>query len=260
MSVKVRSIDGDESEEVGLPSIFEGPVRPDIIRKAVISSQSSRIQPKGANPRAGMETTAETPPKGSGQTRVKRVQGQGYSAAGQGAWAPFTRGGRRAHPPKAEEKDAEGMNKKEKVLAVSSAISATKDGNLVESRGHKVDGIEDFPIVVEDDFEEMKKTREVKEALENLGVWPDVERVKDGRKTRAGKGKMRGRRYRGKVGPLIVIDENRGIFRGARNIPGVDVVLVDDLNTEALAPGGEPARLTIWTKGALEKLERRFSG
>ena len=91
MSVKVRSIDGDESEEVGLPSIFEGPVRPDIIRKAVISSQSSRIQPKGANPRAGMDTTAETPPKGSGQTRVKRVQGQGYSAAGLGAWAPFTR-------------------------------------------------------------------------------------------------------------------------------------------------------------------------
>jgi len=49
-----------------------------------------------------MENTAETPPKGSGNTRVRRIQGRGYHAAGRAAWAPHTKGGRVAHPSKQE--------------------------------------------------------------------------------------------------------------------------------------------------------------
>jgi large subunit ribosomal protein L4e len=41
----------------------------------------------------------------------------------------------------------------------------------------------------------------------------------------------------------------------ARNLPGVDVVLVKDLNVELLAPGAKPGRLTVFTKSAIEYLE-----
>ena len=176
MKIEVNTTNGEEERKVDLPSVFQWDVRPDIIKKAVLSAQSSRIQPKGTNPRAGMETTAETPQKGSGQTRVRRIKGRRYHAAGRGAWAPFTYGGRRAHPPKSKEDRSEGINKKEKNLAVRSAISATKDLETVLSRGHKVDGIEKLPLVYEDVLEEVKKTREVKEIMEDLGVWNDVAR------------------------------------------------------------------------------------
>lgn len=259
MKAEVKNLEGKAGGEVDLPEAFEEGVRPDIIKRAVISAQSSRIQSKGSDPRAGMDTSAETPPKGSGQTRVRRVQGRGYHAAGRSAWAPFTVGGREAHPPKSEEDKSEEINKKAKSLAIRSAISATKELNLVSSRGHVVDGIEEFPLIVENDFEELKKTRDVQEVLEGLGVWPDVERVKNNRTIRAGKGKSRGRPYKKGVGPLLVVKEDRGIFRAARNIPGVDVITVEQLNTELLAPGGAPARLTIWTESALEEVNRRFS-
>lgn len=259
MDIEVISTDGEEKGKIRLPEVFESEVRPDIIKKAVLSAQSSRIQPKGAYPRAGMETSAETPQKGSGQTRVRRIKGRGYHAAGRSAWAPFTAGGRRAHPPKLEKKEKERVNKKEKDLAIRSAISATKELKMVASRGHEIDGIDNLPIVVDDDFEEIKKTKEVKEVMERLGVWKDVERAKKGRSIRSGKGKARGRKYRRKIGPLLVVGQDRGIFRASRNIPGVDLALVDEINVESLAPGGSPARLTIWTESALEKVKERFS-
>ncbi len=257
--MEVNSLEGEKEGEIQLPEVFGEEVRPDLIKRSVLSSQSSKVQPKGADSRAGMKTTAETPPKGSGQTRVRRIQGRRYHAAGRATWAPFTVGGRRAHPPKEEKNRSEGINKKEKDLALRTAISATKESGLVNSRGHKVNGVENFPIIIEDDLEEVKKTREVKNMLEELGLWKDVERVKNGRNIRSGKGKARGRKYRQGVGPLIIVSEDKGIGRAARNIPGVDVELVEQLNAESLAPGGSPARLTIWTESAIESVNRRFS-
>jgi large subunit ribosomal protein L4e len=56
------------------------------------------------------------------------------------------------------------------------------------------------------------------------------------------------------VGPLIVVAENKGIVEAARNVPGVDVVTIANLNVEMLAPGTHPGRLTIWTSSAIERL------
>lgn len=259
MKMDVKSLDGEVTGERELPKVFEEDVRPDVIRRAFHSAQSSRKQPKGADSRAGMNTSAETPPKGTGRTRVRRVKGRGYRAAGMAAWAPFTRGGRRAHPLKSEEDKAEAVNRKEKNLAIRSAISATKDKRMVSSRGHVIEGIDSLPIIVGDELEEVEKTREVKEFLEKVGAWEDVERVKGSSNIRAGRGKSRGRPYRKKIGPLLVIKEDRGIVRGSRNIPGVDVISVEALNAELLAPGGVPGRLTVWTEGAMKSLDRRFS-
>ncbi|MDI6847471.1 MAG: 50S ribosomal protein L4, partial [Candidatus Bathyarchaeia archaeon] len=82
----------------------------------------------------------------------------------------------------------------------------------------------------------------------------------DSRKIRAGKGKRRGRKIKQAVGPLIVVAENRGVIKAARNVPGVDIVTVDNLNAEILAPGTHPGRLTIWTSSAIERLNELYSG
>ncbi|MCJ7560718.1 50S ribosomal protein L4, partial [Candidatus Bathyarchaeota archaeon] len=78
------------------------------------------------------------------------------------------------------------------------------------------------------------------------------------RKIRAGKGKRRGRKMKQAVGPLIVVVENKGLADAASNIPGVDIVTVNNLNTEMLAPGTHPGRLTLWTNGAIERLDKLY--
>jgi large subunit ribosomal protein L4e len=87
----------------------------------------------------------------------------------------------------------------------------------------------------------------------------DVERVREKTRIRAGKGKMRGRRYVEPKSLLIVVhDEKLDTYKAFRNLPGVDVVPVSMLSVIHLAPGGVPGRLTIYTKSALEMLGKRF--
>lgn len=254
MKVQVLSLEGQPLEEIELPLVFATELRPDVIRRAVLAAQTARLQPWGADVMAGKRTSAETWGKGFGVSRTRRVKGSKSPAAGMGAFVPHTVGGRRAHPPKVEKVLRERINKKERRLAIRSAIAATKDKKLVASRGHIVGHITELPLVVSDEFEEMKKASEVKGVLQKLGLWNDVERVSKSKRVRAGRGKMRGRKYKLAVGPLIVVGEDRGIGLGARNFPGLKVVRVTGLNAEALAPGGALGRLTLWTRGAIKKM------
>ncbi len=111
---------------------------------------------------------------------------------------------------------------------------------------------------MEDSIGGLKKTKEVEEALVHLGVSLDVYRVRDKQKHPRWKGKTPGRKMKQAVGPLIVVAENKGLAAAASNIPGVDVVTVNNLNAEVLAPGTHPGRLTLWTNGAIGKLEKLY--
>ena len=108
--------------------------------------------------------------------------------------------------------------------------------------------------MVEDAFEGLTKAKEVEATFVSLGIDEDLTRVKDSRNIRAGKGKRRGRKMKQAVGPLIVVVEGKSLANAASNLPGVEVTTVANLNTEMLAPGTHPGRLTVWTNGAIEKL------
>jgi large subunit ribosomal protein L4e len=113
--------------------------------------------------------------------------------------------------------------------------------------------------VVQSDAEALSKTSEVKKFLEAAGLWQDVNRAKLGKKVRAGKGKMRGRRYKIPKSLLIVAAADRGLGKAARNLPGVDFATVDGLNAELLAPGAVAGRLVVWTESSLQKLAAKGS-
>ena len=91
--------------------------------------------------------------------------------------------------------------------------------------------------------------------MEGLGLGDDLVRAKSGRTIRAGKGTMRGRKYRTPKSILLVVANKDGLHKAARNVPGVDVVAAKDLCAEDLAPGGDLGRLTVWTKSAIEVME-----
>ncbi len=249
MEINVYDLSGNASGSIQLPRAFETPFRPDVIRKAVSVSQANRRQPYGASPMAGRWRAVEGWGPGRGVSRVPRLT-QGRRAA----FAPHVRGGRRAHPPTAEKKLDEKINKKERRLALRSALAATADTERVADRGHRFD-LEATPLVVEDALLDIGTTQELLSTLETLGVAADVQRAKEGTKVRAGKGKLRGRRLKVPRSLLLVVHEEGPVTRAASNLPGVEFTTPDQLNVERLAPGGDAGRLTLFTQSALEATE-----
>ena len=253
--VKVFDLEGNPVKEIELPDHFFTPIRIDLIRRAFLSAFTKRLQPKGTDPMAGKRTTAESFGVGLGLARVPRIKGHLWPRA---AFAPMCVKGRRAHPPKVEKKIHEYINKKERRLAIRSAIAATAIPELVRARGHIIDNVVQIPPVVVNDFEQLQYTSEVKHVLKKLGLWDDIERAHEKTRIRAGKGKRRGRRYKTPKSILVVVSKPCSVIQAVRNLPGVDVVTVNNLNMLVLAPGGQPGRLTLWTEEALNKLRDLF--
>ncbi len=257
LKIGVYSLKGRKTTEVEAPPVFKTQVRLDLIKRAVLSSISKRKQPYGRDPMAGKRTTAISLGPGHGISRAPRIKGSGYSAAQRGAFSPSTVGGRLAHPPRSNKVLGEKINVKERRLAIKSAIACTAIKELVAARGHKIEDIKELPIVVEDAIEKIDSTKKAIEVLKALGLEAELERCKENIHIRAGRGKTRGRKYKKPRGPLIVISKDEGVVAAVKNIPGVDVINVKNLNCEALAPGCHPGRLTIYSKSALEALKDR---
>jgi large subunit ribosomal protein L4e len=261
--LKIFSAKKEAAGEKELPSQFKEAVRPDLIKRAVLTLQSNARQQYGAKPEAGQRSSAKLSRRrrnyrgayGHGISRVPRkiMSRSGMRLNWVGAFAPGTVGGRRAHPPKATKILELKLNKKENRKAIRSALSATINKELITKRGHKIP--EDYPFILSSDFEKIDKTKQLKTVLETLGFKQEIQRASK-KIIRAGKGKSRGRKYRRKKGPLIVVSAECKLLKSARNIPGIDVVRVNALNAELLAPGTVPGRLTLFTEQALNKLEK----
>jgi len=245
--VKIMDITGASKGDIELPAVFDEMYRPDLIKKAVLAAQANRLQVYGPTPYAGMKTSADNWGPGRGVARVPRIK-----TGNRVARITQARGGRKAHPPKVEKDYSEKINKKERYKAINSAIAATADPNLVRNRGHRFDA--ELPIVADDVFQDIKTTKEVVGFMEAINVYDDVIRAKNGKHIRAGGGKRRGRKYKKPKSLLIVIGEDNGIVRAARNLSGVDVIKVNRLNAELLAPGTHAGRLVIWTESAINVL------
>ncbi|MEM1622555.1 MAG: 50S ribosomal protein L4 [Sulfolobales archaeon] len=250
--VPLYGLDGSIVKEIELPPVFSVPVRKDVIRRAYLSALTARVQPKGRDELAGKRRVGESWGINYSMARVPRLDN------GRAVFAPQVRGGRLAFPPTTAKVIHERVNKKERLLALASALAATSDIELVRLRGHEFSA-PILPVVVIDDLENIVKTSALKKVLQALKVWDDVVRAYRGTKIRAGKGKMRGRRYYEPKSLLIVVSDTKSqVIKAGRALPGVEVVSADLLSVMHLAPGGHPGRLMVITAGALNKLGEKF--
>lgn len=264
MKLKVLDINKVETKTVTLPSQFNEPVRKDLIKRAVLALQAARRQKYGANPQAGQRYSSYLSKRrnsykstyGIGQSRTPRkvLNRRGTRFYFVGATVPQTVGGRRAHPPKAEKNWVQKINIKERRKAIRSALSATMSAELVANRGHKLP--EGFPFILDSSFESISKTKEIMSALENLGFNQEIQRASQ-TTIRAGAGKRRGRKTITKKSFLFVVSKDCPLLKAAANVAGADVVPVQSLNAELLAPGTHEGRLTLFTDGALDVLSQR---
>lgn len=256
MKAPVLSVSGTKEGEVDLPIIFNTAIRSDLIHKAYIHLESHGFQVQGRYPNAGMDVVAESnsPPTGHHAARVARMRGGGGGRQGQGGGVAMVRKGRQAHPPAAEKVVYKLLNKKENKLALCSAIAATSSATFVKLRGHKVDKIESFPIIVSDQIESVSKSKELSKVFDSLHLSDDIARLESRLKRRSGKPQLRGRSTKVGKSVLLVVKDAKNLSKASGSSLGVDVVEAKNLSVLDLAPGAKPARLTAYSKGALEEI------
>lgn len=257
MESNLYQLDGHVSKKITVSELFTKEFRVDLVRRALLAEQSLRYQPQAHSPMAGMNTTAtyvgEYSTYRTGRhmgMAIRPRQKLGGGAMGDVRRIPSSTKGRRAHPHKLEKIIVERMNVGEYKKALESAVAATASESLVAQR-HTFKNLS-LPMVVENEIEGLSKTKELIKVLKSIGLSNDLSRSHDPRIKKGAGRTSRQRHYRKSV--LIVVKEGSRVQLAGRNIPGVDVIGVNNLSVEKLAPGALP-RLTIWSENAVNALE-----
>jgi len=270
--ISVYDKEGNKIKEIELPEHFKFEIREDIVYKVFRAYMLSHRVPYGSYKYAGMEASAWTSKRrytyrSSYKRGISRVPRSVFAKiAGDFRWIarviPSAVKGRRAHPPKPEKNWYKKINKKEKRLAILSAISASSNLDYIKNRYTKSftylnESINTFglPIVISN-LEELKKAKEYRELFDKLKIEKFIEYVKENKKQRAGKGKMRNRRIKKYRGILFVLSSDSELPKVS--IDGVEFSKVDQLNIEKLAPGGKIGRFIIWSEKAIENLRNLY--
>merc|ERR1712224_725570 len=234
---------------------FKAPIRPDIVSFIHHEVAKNRRQPYCVNRDAGHQTSAELWGTGRAVARIPRVPGGGTRRSGQGAFGNMCRGGHMYGPTKTWRKWHRKVNSNIRRHATCSALAASALSPLVMARGHQIEGIYEIPIVIDDAVECVSATAKALTTVIAVGAGADIKRSISTSHLRAGRGKIRNRRYVIRKGPMVVYANDHGISRSFRNIPGIDVAKVESINLLKLAPGGQMGRLLIWTMSAIEALD-----
>jgi len=258
----ILNIEGKSVKEIAMPWFFQEEFREDLILKVLETKKTK--QPYSPSAVAGRQHSASgilvhrrhvwKSQYGKGMSRIPRksLWRRGTQFNWVGATSPNTRGGRRAHPPKVVSMiNTKKINKKELEKAFFSALGAVSNPKLISLKYSRVtpEEVKRAPFIVESKILQLK-AREFLKSLRNIlgeNLYQVAIRTK---KTRAGKGKMRGRRYKKNEGLLLVIGKEENYKTSA-----IEVIKTKDLSVLNLAKGG--ARLVIFTEEAIKELEKR---
>ncbi len=254
MKVPVLNFENKKVKQIELPACFNAVIRPDIIHKVFWASQKPQLY--GSYILAGKQVSASGK-QSHRRHKYKTLYGHGISRVPRkvmtrrgerfywiGAFAPGTVKGRAAHPPKPI-KRARKINKKEKQIALKSAITATSSRKILEEKYKKFKVKIDLPIVVESSVIEKSAKEISKFLLKLLNIQKEIKKI------RAGKGKRRGRKY--KKTKILLVTSVKEDVKKLKNF-GFDIVKTNQLNITLLAPGGTPGRIIIWTEKAIGEL------
>ncbi len=259
MKTKIYSIDGKAGKEIELPKCFSKKVREDIVCK-VLETQK-KMQPYSCSPIAGRQQKAQgkvvhrrhvwRSGYGAGMSRVPRkiFSRRGTRFNWQAAEIPSTVGGRRAHPPKNKISDLK-INKKELRIALESALSATANPKMISKKYTSLKTeIKQAPFVIDFKFD---KAKQFKDGLKKI-LGEDVFEIAIPKKRiRAGKGKMRGRKYKKSAGMLLVVGQKEN-----PKLNGIEVNKAKFVSVTDLAKGGV-GRLVVYTENAIKEMGERI--
>eukprot|EP00008_Paramoeba_atlantica_P011583 CAMPEP_0201479706 /NCGR_PEP_ID=MMETSP0151_2-20130828/4362_1 /ASSEMBLY_ACC=CAM_ASM_000257 /TAXON_ID=200890 /ORGANISM="Paramoeba atlantica, Strain 621/1 / CCAP 1560/9" /LENGTH=167 /DNA_ID=CAMNT_0047861315 /DNA_START=41 /DNA_END=540 /DNA_ORIENTATION=+ len=142
------------------PAVLSTPLRDDLIRFVHTNVAKNRRQAYGVTRRQGHRTTAASWGTGRAVARIPRAGGGGTNRSGQGAHGNMCRGGHMFAATKTLRRWHRHVNRAQRRLAVCSALAATAVPALVLSRGHRVEGVPELPLVVSDAVGGLGRTRD----------------------------------------------------------------------------------------------------
>lgn len=262
MKIEVLNAEGKKKGEI-TTEIFSEKIREDVIQKVVETEK--RKSPYAPSPLAGKQASASGKTR-HGRRRWRSAAGKGLSRIPrkvfwrrgtqfywQGATIASTRGGRRAHPPRILSMiKVKKINKKEKELAFLSALAMTGSIKEIKKKYKSLEYAEikiKLPIIIEGRVLELKTKeflKSLRKILDNL-----FEIAIQKKSIRAGKGKMRGRKYKKTAGLLFIMGN-----REEKKIKGIELRKASELSVSDLASNG--ARLTVYTEEAVKELGKRL--
>merc|ERR1711993_94654 len=181
--ISVYNEKGEATESnITLPAVFKAPIRPDIVNFVHFEMLKNTRQAYAVSEGAGHQTSAESWGTGRAVARIPRVRGGGTHRSGQGAFGNMCRGGRMFAPTKTWRRWHRKINTNQRRYAITSAIAATGVPALVMSKGHRIEEINEVPLVLSDKVEELKKTKEAVILLKKLNAYDDVQKCIDSKK------------------------------------------------------------------------------
>lgn len=242
--------------------IFDADIREDIVAKVLEARK--RQQPYSPSPVAGKQHSAKglivharhvwRSGYGRGQSRVPRkiFSRKGSQFNWEAAEVPQAKGGMRAHPPKVTQFINElKINKKELKIAFASAIAATASEKYILKKYSTIEKLDKkAPFIVSSEITKSKTKQILEELKEILGNLYNVALRE--KSIRAGRGKMRGRKYKSTAGMMLVLGKDEELKTKL-----FEVKKADKLNTTDLANGGL-GRVAVYTEKAIKELENKF--
>ncbi len=263
MKVQVLNIQGEKVKEIST-GIFEGKIREDIVQKVIEAEKKQH--PYAPFWRAGNQYASSgkathrrhvwKTATGKGLSKIPRkiFRRRGSQFLWEGATIPSTRGGRRAHPPKiAGFLNEKKINKKEKELAFKSALASLASMKMVKEKYQTLHNKEikiKLPVIIESKSLSAGTKEFISGIKTILGELSEVAFKK--KNQRAGRGKMRGRKYKQTAGMILIIGNKEEKKNNSIEIKKIKEVTIRDI-----AEGG--ARVSIFTEKAIEELGNKIN-
>ncbi len=258
MKTKIFDMNGKEKGTIELPKYFESEIREDIVSKVLEARK--RQQPYSPSPVAGKQHSAKglivharhvwRSGYGRGQSRVPRkiFSRKGSQFNWEGAEVPQARGGMRAHPPKVIQFINElKINKKELKIAFASSLAATGSEKYILKKYSSIEKMDKkAPFIISSEITKLKTKQILEELKIILGNLYEVAIRK--KSIRAGRGKLRGRKYKSTAGMILVLGNDEELKTKL-----FEVKKTNELNVVDLANGGL-GRLAVYTEKAIKDL------
>ena len=255
MKSQVLDLSGNKLKTIDLPEVFSARIREDLAQKYYETSK--KFAPHSPSPTAGRRSSASGTIShrrhewkghyGKGVSRVPRkaIWRRGEQFYWIGAEVNMARGGRAVHAPLLIRRSFK-INDKEILAAIHSALAATTQINYVKMRYEGLrDADVDLPLVIASPLNEIK-SRQVIEFLRKV-LGNKFEIALKQKKVRAGKGKLRGRKFKSNAGLLLIKASNE-----KAKMSGIEIKSARDVEIGDLYPLG---RLTLYTEHSLKELE-----
>ena len=128
-------------------------------------------------------------------------------------------------------------------MAFNSALASTVHKDLIEKRYSTLNKLNiELPIIIESVPDKTKNFLSLLKKILGDSYYLAIKN----KKIRAGKGKLRGRKYKSNSGALLVKSKNE-----SSKLKGVDIKFANQLKISDIYPLG---RLTIYTEKAIQEL------